>query len=217
MPRIRVVPTASGARAVQVIWYYRDNKPVLDHIGSAHTDEQLALLKAKAQQLIDDQQPRLVLGTDTAGVQMTGSLEAPLAVVGERAGYLIDAIRSVYRRLGFDAATGGDEVFENLVIARIVKPGSKLDSIETLAEIGIRSASYRTIKRRLPLYAKPGFQDQLTRACAAKAGIGPGVLVLYDVTTLYFETDEGDGFREPGFSKERRLEPQITVGLLRKR
>ena len=24
----------------------------------------------------------------------------------------------------------------------------------------------------------------------------------------------GDGFREPGFSKERRLEPQITIGLL---
>jgi hypothetical protein len=26
--------------------------------------------------------------------------------------------------------------------------------------------------------------------------------VLYDVTTLYFDTDTGDGFREPGFSKE---------------
>jgi transposase len=38
--------------------------------------------------------------------------------------------------------------------------------------------------------------------------------VLYDVSTLYFETDTGDGFREPGFSKERRLEPQITLGLL---
>ncbi len=37
---------------------------------------------------------------------------------------------------------------------------------------------------------------------------------MYDVTTLYFETDKADGFREPGFSKERRLEPQITVGLL---
>ena len=34
------------------------------------------------------------------------------------------------------------------------------------------------------------------------------------MTTLYFETDAGDGFREPGFSKERRLEPQITIGLL---
>ncbi len=38
--------------------------------------------------------------------------------------------------------------------------------------------------------------------------------MLYDVSTLYFETHEGDGFREPGFSKERRLEPQITIGLL---
>jgi hypothetical protein len=34
------------------------------------------------------------------------------------------------------------------------------------------------------------------------------------VSTLYFETDAGDGFREPGFSKERRLDPQITIGLL---
>jgi hypothetical protein len=42
----------------------------------------------------------------------------------------------------------------------------------------------------------------------------PCSLVLYDVSTLYFEAHEGDGFREPGFSKERRLEPQITIGLL---
>ena len=28
----------------------------------------------------------------------------------------------------------------------------------------------------------------------------PTPLVLYDVSTLYFETDAGDGFREPGFS-----------------
>ena len=46
------------------------------------------------------------------------------------------------------------------------------------------------------------------------AGLGPASLVLYDVSTLYFETDAGDGFREAGFSKERRLEPQITIGLL---
>jgi len=34
-----------------------------------------------------------------------------------------------------------------------------------------------------------------------------------DLTTLYFEADEGDGFREPGYSKERRLEPQVTLGV----
>jgi hypothetical protein len=45
-------------------------------------------------------------------------------------------------------------------------------------------------------------------------GVGPASLVLYDVSTLHFETDAGDGFREPGYSKERRLDPQITIGLL---
>jgi hypothetical protein len=43
---------------------------------------------------------------------------------------------------------------------------------------------------------------------------GPATLARLDVTTLYFETDAGDGFREPGFSKEWRPEPQITVGIL---
>ena len=39
----------------------------------------------------------------------------------------------------------------------------------------------------------------------------PGALRRLDI---HFETDAGDGFREPGFSKERRLDPQITIGLL---
>jgi hypothetical protein len=58
------------------------------------------------------------------------------------------------------------------------------------------------------------WQQSLAKPCARHTGLGPATLVLYDVTTLYFETDAGDGFREPGFSKERRLEPQITIGLL---
>jgi hypothetical protein len=74
--------------------------------------------------------------------------------------------------------------------------------------------SYRTLLRRLPVYAKEAWRHRLSAACAAHAGLGPASLVLYDVSTLYFETDAGDGFREPGFSKERRLEPQITIGLL---
>ena len=55
------------------------------------------------------------------------------------------------------------------------------------------------------------WRQQLAAACAAHAALGPASLVLYDVSTLHFETDAGDGFREPGFSKERRLDPQITV------
>ena len=39
---------------------------------------------------------------------------------------------------------------------------------------------------------------------------GPASLVLYDVSTLYSETDGADGFREPVFSKERRPGPPGT-------
>jgi hypothetical protein len=129
-------------------------------------------------------------------------------------GCLLDALECAYQALGFEDAAGGDEVFRQLVLARIIEPASKLDSIRVLEEAGAAAASYRTIERRLRVYAQDGWRQRLSDACAVHAKLGPASLVLYDVSTLYFETDAGDGFREPGFSKERRLEPQITIGLL---
>jgi transposase len=41
-------------------------------------------------------------------------------------------------------------VFRDLVLARIIEPTSKLDTIRVLGEAGIEAASYATIKRRLP-------------------------------------------------------------------
>ena len=64
------------------------------------------------------------------------------------------------------------------------------------------------------VYAAPDWRHRIAAACAASAALGPASLVLYDVSTLYVETDAGDGFRESGYSKESRLEPQITIGLL---
>jgi hypothetical protein len=129
-------------------------------------------------------------------------------------GHLCDALTAAYEALGFAQATGGDEVFRQLVLARIIEPTSKLDSLRVLDEAGLSPPSYATVKRRLPVFAKDSWRQQLAAACAVHAGLGPASLVLYDVSTLYFETDTGDGFREPGFSKERRLDPQITIGLL---
>src|SRR5690606_33279733 len=101
-----------------------------------------------------------------------------------------------------------------LVLARIIEPTSKLDSLRVIEEAGVDPPSYATLKRRLPAFAKESWRQALATACAAHARLGPASLVLYDVSALYFEIDAGDGFREPGFSKERRLEPQITIGLL---
>ncbi|MEY8567308.1 hypothetical protein AALF15_12150 [Corynebacteriaceae bacterium 7-707] len=116
--------------------------------------------------------------------------------------------------MGLDRAADDDSVFEGLVTARIIELGSQFDSIRVLGEAGAHSASYSTNNRRLPLYATDEFRDAVSSVFADHAGIGPTSLVLYDVTTLYWESDEGDGFREPGFSKERRIDPQVTVGML---
>src|SRR5215472_10489369 len=205
---MRTVKTTSGATAVQIVWSSRRGSRDIEHLGSAHDDTELEALKAAAQQRIAAGQPELDLGLGGPG------RSGPLPITSSRMSHLVDALERAYRVLGFQDASGGDEVFRQLVLARIIEPVSKLDSLRVLEEAGVRPASYRTLKRRLPAYAQEEWRQRLSEACAAHARPGPASLVLYDVSTLYFETDQGDGFREPGFSKERRLEPQITVGLL---
>jgi len=120
----------------------------------------------------------------------------------------------VYASLGFDAAVG-DEVFRDLVIARVVEPTSLLDVDRVLAELGRTSASLSTRKRALRRSRTGEYRDQIAAACFAHARTtGDVSLVLYDVTTLYFEADNEDELRKVGYSKERRVDPQIVVGLL---
>lgn len=166
-------------------------------------------MKAAARQRIAAGQGELDLGLGDAPDR-----SGELPITSTRMGVLGDALADTYRVLGFEDATHSDEVFRALVLARIIEPVSKLDSLRVLAEAGLAAPSYATVKRRLPHYATEAFRARLATACARHAALGPASLVLYDVSTLYFETDKADGFREPGFSKERRLEPQITVGLL---
>lgn len=210
MAYVRAVRTASGATAVQIVWSYSKGSRKIDHLGSAHTPEQVESLKAAGRQRIHAGQGELDLGLPPSPAADSGR---PLPITSSRAALLWDTIADVYDHLGFaDAAS--DAVFFQLVAARIIEPTSKEDSRRVIDEAGETPPSYPTINRRLPQYAKPEFRQQLSAACAKTARIGPGSLILYDVSTLYFETDRADGFREPGFSKERRLEPQITIGLL---
>ena len=54
----------------------------------------------------------------------------------------------------------------------------------------------------------------VSTACLARAGATTGLsLILYDCTTLYFEAERQDGLRTVGMGKERRLDPQILLGL----
>jgi hypothetical protein len=206
---VRTVKTASGATAVQIVWSTRRGSRQIEHLGSAHDGGEVEALKAAARQRLAQGQGALDLGLNTAGAD-----GEPLEIVASKSSHLWEALCQAYRVLSFDKASGGDEVFRDLVLARIIEPTSKIDSLRVLCETGVEPVDYRTVTRHLPMFAKPTVRQALSKACAAHAGLGPASLVLYDVSTLYFETDAADGFREPGFSKERRLEPQITIGLL---
>jgi Transposase DDE domain len=215
---VRTVRTASGARAVQIVHGSRRGARTIEHVGSAHDELELEALKAAARQRLAGGQAELDLGLEAlisaATVSSVGPSARPLEIASSRMGHLWDGLSSAYDLLGFDRAAGGDEVFRQLVLARIIEPTSKADSLRVLAEVGVDAVSYPTLNRRLRGYSAEGFRRKLAAACARHAKLGPASLVLYDVSTLYFETDAGDGFREPGYSKERRLEPQITIGLL---
>src|SRR5690606_37881454 len=102
-----------------------------------------------------------------------------------------------------------------LVIARIVEPTSKLDAPRVLADLGAQLVSYKTIDRHVRKIHASAARDVIAEQRFAYATDCGGLsLILYDVTTLYFQAESEDALRKIGYSKERRVDPQIVVGLL---
>jgi len=152
---------------VQIVWSsWRGFRPI-EHLGAAHDEAEVEALKAAAQQQLAGGQGALDRRRDATG---TGG--SPLEIVSSRAGHLWEALCRAYQALGFDRALDSDEVLRDLVLARIIEPSSKADALRVLAETGVESVSYRTVKRRLPLIAKPVVRHALSEACAARAGLG---------------------------------------------
>ncbi len=236
MAFIRRVRTASGATAVQIAEYAVGRQRIVKHLGSAHTEAELGVLLEQARDLIGDpDQQALDLGVEPAP-RVAGMVDAPDAqgalrlpsagtgavptrrdepgrVLATESRLVYEALAAVYTSVGFDDVA--DPVFRDLVIARIVEATSLLDSGRVLADLGRRPASYATMKRTLGR-AKPGrYRDTVATVCFNHAvSNGDVSLCLYDVTTLYFEAEKEDDLRKVGFSKERRVDPQIVVGLL---
>jgi Transposase DDE domain len=206
---VRRVKTASGATAVQIV--HKRGRVVIgiDHIGSAHDDGQLELLLHTARERLHAGQQALELEVPAP---VAGSVGQPVV---EATGSLVlwDALAGLYDALGF--AVIRDEAFRALVLGRIIEPTSKVDTVRVLTEVGVVSPSRATFRRCLQRIVERDYRDSISRSCYSYATHSGGLaLVLYDLTTLYFETPREDGLRKVGMSKERRVDPQVTVGLL---
>jgi len=200
---VRTTKTASGATAVQIIT--KDGRDIVacDHIGSAHNETELAFLRGIAQRKLNAGQLELALFED----ELSG-----MHTVGAYSQLLFDVLSDVYHRLGLGILC--DEVFMQLVLARIIEPTSKLDTIRVLNNLGLDSPSNSSIHRCLSRIVENSYRNQVSHCLLDSASTHSLTLLLYDVTTLYFEAQKEDEYRIPGLSKERRLDPQITVGLL---
>jgi len=75
----------------------------------------------------------------------------------------------------------GGDAFEQMVLARIVEPTSKADSVRVLEQIGVEHASLRTIFRSVKRCQERGYRDTLAAACYEHASTAEDLsLVLYD-------------------------------------
>jgi hypothetical protein len=228
---VRKVRTASGAVAVQVARKDRGQVVIVAHVGSAHTDAELGILLDEARAIVTGDQAALDIEVparpsrvdDVPDWRTSTLIPTPPAPAGAPIGsgrtaathsrLLYEVLGAVFDWLGFDAVA--DPVFRDLVIARIVEPTSKLDALRVLADLGADLVSYKTIDRHARKITSGGYREAIAAKCLAYArDCGALSLLLYDVTTLYFEAESEDELRKIGYSKERRVDPQIVVGLL---
>src|SRR5215211_859975 len=139
MAWVRRVRTASGATAVQIAESVGGRRRIVRHVGSARDEVELGLLLEEAHRLLaDDRQGMLDLGIAPARLKavmvpppaaglFASAASGPASrqvvprsrVLKTSCGLLYDALAGVYASLGFDSVA--DEVFRDLVIARIVE------------------------------------------------------------------------------------------------
>jgi transposase len=124
-------------------------------------------------------------------------------------------LNQVFKLTGFDAIK--DDIFRQLVIARLSQPMSKAATVEYLKSHFDEDAQLHRIYRYLDkLYNTQQEKIQQISVEHTRHVLGGKIgLLFYDVTTLYFEADYGDELRETGFSKDgKHSQPQVVLGLL---
>lgn len=211
MPSVRKIITASGATAVQVVQYRNRKVIILKHVGSAHDEEELASLLETAEKLRETYDSQLSLFPKKPARML------PLA----HAQYL--GVTYCFAREFLHACAGACGLSElneplllDLALMRIIEPASKLRTLELLDRyFGVSYGKSATYQKLRTFVHKKEDIERCAFSFAKRTFKDPFALVLYDVTTLYFETCKTDGLRIQGFSKDdKSKQPQIVIGLL---
>src|SRR5690554_5356708 len=212
MLKVRIVKTASGARAVQVVYYSNRKTKVFKHIGSGHTDDQVEKLQTLAIDFINRSTPLLFFDGEPKVNDLLSVEKSEF--IGIYYSFFYEVIQNLFKRIGLDVIR--KNLLLDLVIMRIFEPASKLQSISLLEQyFGIRhrrQSFYESAPKWLALKDKT---EDIVLNFAKQHYNFNFDLIFYDVTTLYFETFVEDNLRKNGFSKDNKSQqPQILIALM---
>lgn len=208
--KIRTTKTKSGKIAVQVINYAKRKVNILKHLGSATNEEETKMLKKKAEDWISQE-------TNKKGLFGTGedSYFSNYQYLGFTYSYAYEFLEKIYRKFNFQNHTS--DLFKDLVIVRILEPKSKRDSLEFLQTFLGITHSENILYKMITKYneeTKDNLEKEIVKIAKNDFNFDFS-FVLYDVTTLYFESFKSDDFKRPGFSKDHKHnQPQIVIGLM---
>jgi transposase len=206
---VRKKKNRSGSISIQIIKKINRCNKVIKTIGSSSDPDEINRLFQKGLYEL----PRLfgtTLFDDIIQPEISQLSNDNIRVVGPEL-----VFGKIFHHIGFSVIK--DSLFKDLCISRITHPGSKLQLSKYLLENNRKEISEDKIyyfmdrlhTRHKSKVEEIGF-EYTKKALGGQIGV-----VFYDMTTIYFESDQGDEFRETGFSKEgKHQHPQIYLGLL---
>jgi len=209
-----LIDSGSGSISVQIV-HKEQGKYRVETIGSSKDAEEIEKLVVEANSRINypPNQPLLfsiLSETDTAIKNFLENMtNLQVRTIGPE---LI--FGALFDQLGFGVIK--EDLFRQIVIARLAYPTSKLKTVDYLQRYrGVKvevDAIYRFLDRLCDKHKEvvERVAFEYTRRILKNISV-----VFYDMTTLYFETEDEDDLRKIGFSKDGKFQnPQIMLGLL---
>lgn len=211
---IRKNRNKSGSTSVRIIDKSNGYR-IYKTVGCSSDPEEIQCLVAKAQQIIrtcNGQQPEFSFKTkeELAVEEFVKELSnSQIHTIGPE---LI--FGTLFDRIGFNVVK--EELFRHIVVARLAYPTSKLKTADYLYRYRGITVTVDEIYRFLDKL-RYTYKEDVER-CAfeyTKHILKTITVVFYDMTSLYFESEDEDDLRKIGFSKDGKFQkPQIMLGLL---
>lgn len=208
--KIREVKTNSGKTAVQVYTLVKRKRNILKHVGSGKDQKEIEDLKEEAKNWIE-------IETNVKGLFQSApeSFSKNYQYLGFSYQFAYEFLNKVFNDFNFNKYT--KKIFKDLVIAQILEPSSKRQNLLFLEKFFGIKHNLNNLYTFLSVYdtkLKDNLEKELI-IIAQKHFKFDFSFVLYDVTTLYFESFKNDEFKRAGFSKDNKHhQPQIVIGLI---